>query len=135
MHIEPTREAIEAFLARGLQGPVTMLNLLRFREEADYSRSPELAPDEPITGEAAYRRYSEAVLPLLQGVGGELTTMATGGPVLIGPADEHWDVLLLVRYPDVGAFLSMATSADYLAIAGHRTAALADSRLLPTQVA
>ncbi len=133
MHIHPERPAVEAFLARDLPGPVTMLNLLHFRETADYSSSPDLAPDGPTSGEEAYRLYSEAVAPLLAGVGGELVSMLAGGPVLIGPADEHWDVLLLVRYPDVGAFLSMTTSPEYLAIAGHRTAALADSRLLPTQ--
>lgn len=135
MHVEPTRAAIERFLASDLQGHVTMLNLLRFRDVADYSRSPELAPAESISGEDAYHRYGEAVLPMLERVGAEVVTMATGGPVVIGPDDEHWDLLLLVRYPDVSAFLSMTTSSEYLAIAGHRTAALADSRLLPTRAA
>lgn len=133
MHIEPTQAAIQSFLARDLQGPVTMLNLLRYREVADYSRSPQLAPDDAVSGEEAYATYSRAVLPLLAEVGGEVVTMAAGGEVFIGPADERWDLMLLVRYPDVASFLAMTTSPAYLAIAGHRTAALADSRLLPTQ--
>lgn len=31
----------------------TMLNVLRFRDPADYSATPALAPLTPITGEAA----------------------------------------------------------------------------------
>lgn len=130
-HIEPTREAGEQLVRRGLAGEVVMLNLLRFREQADYGRSPELAPDEPITGEQAYRRYAAATGPLLQARGGSVVFSGTGGSPLIGPPEERWDVVLLVRYPDVEAFLSFTTDPEYLAIVGHRTAALEDSRLLP----
>jgi uncharacterized protein (DUF1330 family) len=59
--------------------------------------------------------------------------MGTGGSLLIGPADARWDRVLLVRYPDLGAFLAMTQNPDYQAGAGHRTAALADSRLLPIE--
>jgi uncharacterized protein (DUF1330 family) len=131
MHIHPTREAGRALLKSGLDGPITMLNLLRFRKIADYGESPELAPTNEISGADAYRRYIEAVTSLIDAAGGELTFRGRGGAALIGPADERWDLVLLVRYPSVGAFMTFATSADYLAIAGHRTAALEDSRLIP----
>lgn len=138
-HIEPTREALAALAATGRhadrEGPVVMLNLLRFRDTADYSRSPELAPDQPISGAEAYRRYSANTAPLLAGVGGEVRYDGAGGDVLIGPADERWDRVLLVRYPDLAAFTAMTTDPAYLAGVGHRTAALADSRLLPTDPA
>lgn len=133
VHLEPTRAAFDAFRAADLPGPVTMLNLVRFREQADYARSPELAPPDDVSGADAYLAYQRAVAPLLARVGGELVETATGGPVLVGPDDEHWDLVLLVRYPDVAAFTSLATDPDYLAVVGHRTAALADSRLLPLQ--
>ena len=109
-----------------------MLNLLRFREQADYARSPELTPDEPVSGRAAYRRYEANTLPLLQAAGGEVVYHAEGGGALIGPADERWDLVLLVRYPSRDAFLSMTSDPAYLAGVGHRTAALEDSRLVPT---
>ena len=130
--IEPTRDQLDAFVQADLDGPVVMLNLLRYRDVADYSRSPELAPDEDITGEQAYQRYSEAVVPHLQKVGGELRYLGEARPNVIGPEGEAWDAVLLVRYPSRDAFASMALDPDYLAIAGHRTAALADSRLIPT---
>ena len=54
---------------------------------------------------------------------------------LIGPTDEARDEIVLVRYPDTAAFVGMVSSAEYQAITGHRTAALADSRLVRTTAA
>ena len=133
MHISPTPEAIAAFGQRGLTGPIRMLNLLRFRETADYSASPDLAPDEPISGADAYQIYSAHTLPLLAEVGGKAIFMGTGGPLLIGPAEARWDQAFIIEYPDVAAFVTMTQNPKYSAGAGHRTAALADSRLLPMQ--
>ena len=42
-YLTVTDEAGRAFFMRNIKGPVVMLNLLRFRETADYSASPELA--------------------------------------------------------------------------------------------
>jgi len=130
-YIEPTQDAGHAFLMRGLKGEVTMLNLLRFREIADYSATPDLQPDAPISGEEAYDLYIEHTLPFLTELGGEVTFMGDGGAFVIGPPDERWDRVLLVRHKSVEAFMGFASNAEYLAGAGHRTAALADSRLLP----
>lgn len=49
-------------------------------------------------------------------------------PLLIGPANETWDAVLLVRHQCAEVFLSFAQDDEYLAGVGHRTAALADSR-------
>lgn len=110
-----------------------MLNLLRFRETADYSASPDLAPDAPISGAEAYQIYSAHTLPLLAEVGGEAIFMGTGGPLLIGPSEGRWDQMLIIEYPDMAAFIATTQNPVYHAGAGHRTAALADSRLLPMQ--
>lgn len=131
MYIQPTPEQIDAFRRDAGDRPVVMLNLLRFRDTADYSGSPELAPAEPTSGASAYRCYEERVAPLLSAFGGELVFAGHAAPPLIGPADDDWDVVLLVRYPDADTFLRLTSDADYLAVVGHRTAALADSRLIP----
>jgi len=120
-----------ALFARDITGEVVMLNLLRFREVADYSDFPELAPDEPISGRAAYAKYAEHTLPLLEAAGGSLLYSASGGNFLIGPTGKGWDRVLLVRHKSVNAFMSFASDKNYAAGAGHRTAALEDSRLLP----
>ncbi len=130
-HIEPTQEGGTAFMQRGLAGPVTMLNLLRLRDVADYSRSPQLAPESPISGADAYRRYAEHTAPFIEAAGGTVVYAGEGASPVIGPMDERWDLVLLVRYPSTQAFLSFASDPAYLAGAGHRTAALEDSRLFP----
>ncbi len=108
-----------------------MLNLLRFREVADYSASPELAPAAPISGAQAFDRYIRHTLPLLRESGGDLVFLGAGGSFLIGPEDEKWDMAMLVRQSSVASFLAFASHDAYLAGLGHRTAALEDSRLLP----
>lgn len=131
MHIHPTREAGAAFFGAPPEGPVVMLNLLRFRDVADYTKSPELAPSSSISGEEAYRRYAAHAIPLLQAAGSEVLFQGKGRPFLIGPSEERWDMVLLVRHRSAQSFLAFATNEAYLAGEGHRTAALADSRLLP----
>lgn len=130
-YLEPTQEAGRAFFQRGIAGPIVMLNLLRFRRVADYAANPELAPPAPISGAAAFERYVAHTLPYLERSGGSLMFVGEGGSNLIGPADERWDRVMLVRQSSAQSFLAFAQDAGYLAGLGHRTAALADSRLLP----
>ena len=130
-YLEATQESGRALWARSISGTVFMLNLLRFRSVADYSAAPELAPEVPITGEAAYRLYMAHTLPYLKASGGELLLFGKGGPFLIGPANERWDAVMLVRQSSVAAFMAFASNQEYLAGVGHRTAALENSRLLP----
>jgi hypothetical protein len=129
--LEPTQEAGRAFWQRGITGPVVMLNLLRFREIADYSADPALAPATPISGAAAFDRYIAHTLPYLRESGGEILFLGAGGRFLIGPAEERWDQAMLVRQSSVQSFMAFADNAGYRAGLGHRTAALEDSRLLP----
>ena len=130
-YLQPTQAAGRALLARQISGSVVMLNLLRFRDIADYSQTPELAPAEPISGASAFERYIEHALPHLKRSGGELLFLGSGGAFLIGPEAERWDLAMLVRQHSIGAFMAFAADAAYLAGLGHRTAALEDSRLLP----
>jgi uncharacterized protein (DUF1330 family) len=130
-YLEPTWQAGRDLARRSITGGLVMLNLLRFRETADYSASPELAPAEPITGAEAYERYIAHALPLLRKSGGDLLFAGEGGPFLIGPEEERWDRALLIRQKSIGAFMAFAVQEAYLAGIGHRTAALSDSRLLP----
>jgi len=130
-HLEPTPETGRAFVMRAIPGEFVMLNLLRFRAEADYSAHPELAPATPISGAEAYDRYMAHTLPYLRDSGGELLFFGEGGAFLIGPADERWDRMMLVRQSSVPAFMAFAVDEAYLSGIGHRTAALEDSRLLP----
>jgi hypothetical protein len=130
-YLEPTQEQGRALFARGISGSVVMLNLLRFRATADYSASPDRAPGAPISGEEAYRLYMEHTLPYLKASGGEILFYGRGADYFIGPPNEHWDAVLLIRQASLASFLAFASNQGYLAGIGHRTAALEDSRLLP----
>lgn len=130
-YLEPTQASGRAFVMRQMTGKVIMLNLLRFRETADYSATPALAPPIPISGAEAFQRYIEHSLPYLHETGGDIEFLGVGGPLLIGPPGERWDRVMLVRQHSVEAFLAFASHEAYLAGIGHRTAAIEDSRLLP----
>lgn len=130
-YLDPTDENVAKLFARGISGSITMLNLLRLRETADYSANPELAPDAPISGREAYDRYVRHTLPYLAATGGKLVYLGEGGDYLIGPEGEGWDLAMLVRQNSLQDFLSFAADEGYLAGIGHRTAAVWDSRILP----
>jgi uncharacterized protein (DUF1330 family) len=102
-----------------------MLNLLRFKDRAD-----GIDAGEDISGIDAYRRYGEAVRSNLARVGGSLILLAECKESVIGPEDEHWDLLALAQYPSRAAFLEMIGTPDFVAKHSHRAAALEDSRLI-----
>lgn len=130
-HLEPSEVAGRLFVQRGIKGSFITLNLLRFRSVADYTANPELAPAAPISGAEAFDRYIRHTLPFLRNSGGDVVLLAAGGQLLIGPEEERWDLVMLIRQSSVASFLSFAGNAAYLAGLGHRTAAIEDSRLLP----
>lgn len=123
MPIEPTREQLSELLSRDPHEPVVMLNLLRFRERAT-------EPAEGMSGRDAYQRYGAEALPHLADAKAEILWRGEGVGTVIGPTDERWDEAILVRYPSVKAFLDMVSKDAYQQIAGFRTAALEDSRLV-----
>ena len=130
-YLDVSQEAGAALFSRNISSPVTMLNLLCFRDVADYSANPELMPNVAISGAEAYQKYIDYTQPFLAESGGELVFLGKGGSYLIGPQDEQWDLVLLVHQKSLADFMAFSSNEAYLAGLGHRTAALADSRLLP----
>ena len=131
-YIHPTKQQAKDFFRQFQgKGKVSMLNLLKFRAEADYSQSPQLAPETPVSGNAAYERYMQAIGSEIKKSGAQVRFMGPCGDFVIGPLEESWDLMLVVEYPSVEAFMAFSQSDAYQQNAGHRTAALADSRLLP----
>jgi len=108
--------------------PVLTLNLLRFRPLALY---PDPAAFATCSGrEAYYRRYAARTVPIAVAKGGTiiLTGSAIGHPLC--PPGEQWDDIMIFEYADIAALIALGQHPDYQANAVHRTAALADSRLL-----
>lgn len=113
-YINPKREQIEQLLATDIDGPLVMVNLLRF------------APD---GGEEAYRSYGAAATPFLEKYGATIRFFGAGAATVIG-GDEDWDEVILVEYPSKQAFIDMTSDPDYPS--ELRSGALADSRLYCT---
>ncbi len=130
-YLEVSPQQGAAFFGTPDEGPVVMLNLLRFRERADYTHAPGLEPEGGCSGREAYERYMREMLPLLEASGGAVLFSGTSAPFLIGPPDEVWDHVLLVRQASKAAFLAFASDPESQRITAHRTAAISDSRLLP----
>ena len=130
-YLDVDQESAAAFFSQNITGPIVMLNLMRFREVADYKDNPELAPAMPISGREAYEKYIAHTAPFLESSGGEMIFIGDGGTFLIGPQTEQWDLVMLVRQRSAADFIAYAQNEAYMAGIGHRTAALEDSRLLP----
>ncbi|MBL4772828.1 MAG: DUF1330 domain-containing protein [Alcanivoracaceae bacterium] len=130
-YLHPSDEAAAAFFSIQQTGEIVMLNMLKFNENANYSETPELAPKDKISGEEAYQIYMKHTQPFLEESGGEMMFFGTSDSFLIGPSEESWDVIMLIKQKSIQSFMAFATNEGYLAGLGHRTAALADSRLLP----
>jgi uncharacterized protein (DUF1330 family) len=122
--IDPTAGQMRRLAeSAGEQGPIVMVNLLRFREQA-------AAPDEGLTGMEAYMEYAKGVTAHLERVGARILTSALCQQSVIGPEEPEWHVTVMVEYPSRAAFLEMVADADYQELSKHRTAALEDSRLI-----
>ena len=128
--VEPSPERLQGFLAKLDDAiPLVMINLLRYRERAQY---PAGAGADPCSGREAYGRYAAVALQKVASVGGRLVWMGRVAASVIAPEGEEWHDAVLVEYPSRKAFLAMIALPDYQAAVLHRTAALEDSRLIAT---
>ncbi|MBV8439786.1 MAG: DUF1330 domain-containing protein [Hyphomicrobiales bacterium] len=126
-HIDPTREAFDAFRADDRPGPIHMLNLVRLRARAAY-------PDgRAATGAEAYAAYGRESLSVFSRLGGSIVWRGKFELMLIGPAEERWDVCFVAEYPSVSAFVEMIRNPVYREAVKHRQAAVEDSRLIRLQ--
>ena len=128
-HVDPTREAFNAFKALPRDVPIQMLNLIRYRDLAAYPEGHENA-GKGWSGERAYQEYGKTSCPIFQRVGGSVLWRGAFQTVLTGPADEHWDAAFIAQYPNAGAFLEMVTDPDYRLAVVNRQAAVQTSRLV-----
>jgi uncharacterized protein (DUF1330 family) len=105
----------------GPAGPIIMVNLLKFREKAQYADGRE----SNLSGRDAYMIYARAVSELLPRFGGQALLGADVTFLALGQVEELWDEVVLVQYPNRAALWAMSTSAEWREIAVHREAGLA----------
>lgn len=133
--VEITPEAVRAAAdAIPAASPLLMVNMLRYRERADYGDRTDVAP---CSGREAYfQRYLPAFNQVAAAEGITGIAPVWVGTVLarvVAPPDEQWDDVAIVEYPNVAAFRRVVESPRYNADAApHRQAALDDWRLTAT---
>jgi len=126
---QPTPDQAQAFMARGTDAPVSMVNLLKFKDKATYEADrPEAAKN--LTGQEAYARYGAEVAKILAKLGAKTLFAGPAHGMVIGDGD--WDMVAIVEYPNRAVMLGMGTSAEYQAIHYHREAGLAHQLLIDT---
>lgn len=124
--VDPERDQFESFKQLRRDEPIMMLNLLRFRDKAEY------ADGRQASGAEAYAAYGRESAPVFRRVGGTIVWRGKPELMLIGPKDVVWDLVFVARYPTAAAFLEMVTDPDYRVAVQHRQAAVLDSRLIRT---
>lgn len=111
------------FMAADDGQPIYMLNLMRF-----YRELRTIASNESFnTPQEANAYYESKTLALLARNGGQPLYMGTiNSPNVLVQDDElnHWDRLLLIRYPSRRDFLNLLTDPDYALLAPYKMMSL-----------
>ena len=118
--VTPSEAQMQGFLEQGHDEPIYMLNLLKFKERAEY----EDGRDSDLTGEQAYGIYGQAVADLLVKVGGAPVFSASVERLMLGEVEDLWDSAAIAMYPSRQAMLIMISLPEYQEIAVHRSAGL-----------
>jgi len=119
--VTPSKEQVKGFFEPGAEGPIYMLNLLKFKEKAEYEDGRET----DLTGVQAYALYGAAVSKILINLGGGGMFNAKVERLMLGEVEELWDSVAIAMYPNRQAMINMMQSEEYQAIHHHRDAGLA----------
>ena len=117
----PGPEQAAAFFGGAEDGPFVMVNLLKFKERAEYPDGSE--PD--LTGREAYGRYGARGAGMPRGGGWQVAYAGAVTDLMLGEVDDLWDMVALAQYPSRAAMMAMVQSPEYQAIEKHRIAGLA----------
>ena len=110
-----------AEFALGDDDPILMVNLLKFKDKAEY----EDGRATNLTGREAYEIYATETREHLANVGAELILGGEVNGLLLGEVEELWDAFGVARYPSRKAMIAMARNPAYIESEKHRAAGLA----------
>jgi len=113
-------EQMRSLMEKGPDGPIFMVNLLKFKDRAEYDDGRETS----LSGREAYMIYGRAVTALLPKFGGKGIFAADVTHLSLGKVEELWDEVAIATYPNRAAMVQMSMSEEWRAIAVHRSAGL-----------
>ena len=125
MHVEnevfpKDPERVRQMLEPGPDKPIFMVNLLKFKDKAEYKDGRPST----LSGRDAYMIYGRAVTELLPRYGGRAVFAADVTFLALGQVEELWDEVAIASYPNRRAMFEMSTSKEWREIAVHRDAGL-----------
>ena len=112
---------MEQMTEKGPDGPIFMVNLLKFKDKAEYADGRET----DLSGREAYQLYGAGVAGLITEYGGRIFFVADVTFLSLGQVEELWDEVAIAAYPDRNALFRMSTSQEWQDLSVHRTAGLA----------
>jgi len=98
-------------------GPIWMVNLMKYRETAEYGDSQEVT----ISGEEADNLY--APIEILSDIGAEIVFIGDVEMQLLGDATQ-WDRVAVVKYPTRRSFVEMSLRKDFQEKHVHKEAGM-----------
>ena len=124
--VYPKGEQLSETVAKGVNTPIVMLNLLKFKDKAVYKDGRA----DTASGREAYDRYGNDMVKFVTDQGGRVLFMGQIKSLVIGNVEELWDVVALVEYPSSEAFVKIAMSPEVAKFGVHREAGLAGQLLI-----
>jgi uncharacterized protein (DUF1330 family) len=128
-YIDPSPANFQALKDLPRDEPIHMLNLLEYREQAEYKEGHEHA-GKGWSGRRAYEEYGKTSGPIFRRVGGTMVWRGAFQTMVTGPDAKRWHDGFIAHYPNAGAFFKMIKDPEYQQAVVNRTAALVDSRLM-----
>ncbi|MFK8047824.1 MAG: DUF1330 domain-containing protein [Halioglobus sp.] len=128
-YIDASTSALEAMLKLPMDEPIHRLNMIRFKEKAEYEKGSEFAA-KGWTGAQAYAEYRRHAGPIAGRLGSKSLYGGMSQLTVIGPEGQQWDSIFILSYPNVLALKGLSEDPEYRKHAFHRTAGVADSRLI-----
>ena len=118
--VYPGPDQIADMQKPGPDGPIVMVNLLKFREKAQYADGRET----DLSGHAAYQLYGRVAAKLVEMHGGKILYVGDVSFLGLGKCNPLWDEVALAQYPSRKALWEMSISSEWREAAVHREAGL-----------
>ena len=128
--VMPNEKQMEEFLEEGHDEPIFMVNLLKFKDRAEYPDKRE----SNLSGKEAFAIYSKEVVVHLEKVGGKPIFGSEVTRLMLGEVEDLWDQVAIAMYPNRKAMLKMISDPDYIKSAQHRVAGLAGQLNIETKI-
>ena len=129
MPTQPTPEQFQTLFEKTPPGPLIMLNLLKFKDKAEYADGRET----DMSGMEAYAMYGSFMKKRLEADGGRFIFSANTQTLVIGHGDLEWDAVGIVEYAGLESFKEIVFSLEYKEMSLHREAGLEHQLLISCQ--